>query len=115
MGNNTPSHTPKPQQKTALKSNEPLHQEPEAMSKMKALPKPNQPKQPQVYKDPKQHPIHKTTAKVNQRWVPKALLQAQGFYKGKASIWLPKQGQKHIHKPQQQAQQTLPKRLDKPQ
>ena len=53
MGNNTPSHTPEPQQKTVVKPNEPLHQEPKTMSKTKALPKPKQPKQPQVYKDPK--------------------------------------------------------------
>ena len=84
------------------------------MSKTRALPKLNQPKQPQVHKDPKQQPNHKPTAKVTQRWVPKALLQAQGFYKGKASIWFPKQGQKQVHKPQQQAQQTCQWRPAKP-
>ena len=45
--------------------------------------------------------------------MPKALLQAQGFYKGKASIWLPKQGQKQVHKPQEQAQQTIQKKSAK--
>ena len=94
MGNNTPSHLPMPLQRMAVKPNEPLHQDPKTMSKTQALPKLNQPKQPQVHKDPKKQPNHKSTTKVTQRWVPKALLHAQGFYEGKASIWLPKQGQK---------------------
>ena len=44
--------------------------------------------------DPKKSQVHKPTAKVHQRWVPKTSLQAQGFYNGKTSIWLPKKGQK---------------------
>ena len=100
MGNNTPSLALEPQPKTAIKPNEPLHPKPATMSKPQALPKLNQPKQPQIYKVPKKQPNHKSTVKVTQRWVPKALLHAQGFYEGKASIWLPKQGQKQVHKPQ---------------
>ena len=94
MENKTPSLALEPQPKMAVKPHEPLHQKPETMSKTAALSKQNEPKQPQVHKDQKKHPNHKSTARVTQRWVPKALLQAQGFYKGKASIWLPKQGQK---------------------
>ena len=43
--------------------------------------------------------------------MPKALLHAQGYYEGKASIWLPKQGQKQVSNPQQQAHQPLQKSL----
>ena len=84
------------------------------MSKSQALPELNQPKQPQIYKVPMKQSNHKSTAKVTQRWVPKDLLHAQGFYKVKASIWLPKQGQKQVHKPQAQAQQIIQKQLVKP-
>ena len=113
MADVTPSHTPQPQPKLIVKPLEPLYQEPTSLSKTRALPKRNPFTQPQEYKLPKGSQVHKTTAKFNKRWVPKALLQAQGFYKGKASIWLLKQGQKQVHQPQQQAQQTLQKSSDK--
>ena len=54
-------------------------------------------------------PQHQQKAKATQRWVPKALLQAQGYYEGKASVWLPKQGQKQVTKPLPQAHQLPPK------
>ena len=54
---------------------------------------------------------HQPTTRVTQRWVPKALLNAQGYYEGKASIWLPKQGQKQVSKPLPQAHQPLQKSL----
>ena len=90
MGNNTPSLALRPQPPTAIKSKEPLHPKPVTMSKTQALPKLNPPKQPQVYKVPMKQSNHQPTAKVTQRWVPKALLHAQGYYEGKESIWLPK-------------------------
>ena len=80
----------------------------------KALHKPNPYKHPQALKVLEKKHFHRTTAKVHQRWVPKTLLQAQGFYKGKTSIWVPKQGQKQVHKPQAQAQQINQKQLVKP-
>ena len=114
MGNDTPSHNPQPQPKPPVKPIEPLHQEQKTLPKTQALHKPNPYKQPQAQKYSKKNPYHKTTIQVHQRWVPKTLLQAQGFYKGKTSIWVPKQRQEQVQTTQAQAHKLLPKRLVKP-
>ena len=93
MGNDIPTHKPQPQPKLEAKPIEPLHQEQKSLSKTKALHKLNPFKQPQAHKHSKGFQSHQTTTQVHQSWIPKPILQAQGFYKGKKSIWVPKKSQ----------------------
>ena len=111
MGNNTRNLALQSHSSIAIKPKEPLHPKPVTFSKTQALPQLNPPTQPQVHKVPMKQSRHQPTAKVSQRWVPKALLSAQGYYEGKASIWLPKQGQTQVGKPLLQALKLLQKSL----
>ena len=56
-----------------------------------------------------------TKPKVTQQWIPKSLLQAQGYYKGNTTIWLPKPNQplKSYQQPQSLIS-TIPKKQQKP-
>ena len=40
---------------------------------------------------------HNTTTSIVTRWIPKRLLQVQGYFKGKTDVWLPRQP--HHQKP----------------
>ena len=93
MGNDTPSHNPQPQPKLEVNTFKPLQQEQKSLPNPKALHKPNLSKQPQAPKYSKSSPSYGTTTQTHQRWIPKTLLQAQGYYQGKTSIWVPKHRQ----------------------
>ena len=111
MGNSGPSLVIQPQPPTVIKPTKPLPSKQVTLPETQAFKKLNSPTQPQVHKSPMKQSGHHQTAKVSQRWVPKALLSAQGYYEGKASIWLPKQVQKKVSKPLLQAHQPLQKSL----
>ena len=90
MGNSDPRVALQPQLQAAIKPKEPQLSKQATMPQPQAIPKINPSKQPQVHKVPTKQSKHQPKAKVTQRWVPKALLHAQGYYEGKASVWLPK-------------------------
>ena len=71
--------------------------------------KPHSSKQAQVSKPSKLHQPYGIPSKAIQRWIPKALLQAQGYYQGKTSIWVPKQKQGQAEQPKTQAQISITK------
>ena len=101
MRNDTLSFSLQSHPKLAANPIKPLHQVQKILPKPTVSHKPYPSKQPQVPKFSRSYQSSGTTTNATQWWIPKTLLQAQGYYQGKTSIWVPKQrqGQVKQHQP----------------